>query len=196
MDYMNRIVHPYLDKFVVVFIDDILIYSKDQEEHAKHLEIVLQVLKDNQLYAKLSKCEFWLESVNFLGHVISNERIVIDPAKVETMREWKSPKSVTKIRSFLSLVGYYRKFIEEFSKLALPLTTLTWKDKAFVWTVKCEENFQELKKRLTLTLVLILLDPRENYNVYCNTSKQGMGCMLMQQQNVVAYASRQQKTHE
>ncbi|XP_019425114.1 PREDICTED: uncharacterized protein LOC109333991 [Lupinus angustifolius] len=102
--------------------------------------------------------------------------------------EWKSPKSVTKIRSFLGLVGYYRKFVEEFSKLALPLTILTRKDKAFVWMAKCEENFQELKKRLTTTHVLILPDSKENHNVYCDSSKQGMGCVLMQQQKVVAYA--------
>ncbi|CAL0330391.1 unnamed protein product [Lupinus luteus] len=103
MDYMNRIFHPYLDTFVVVFIDDILIYSKTQEEHAEHLRVVLQILKDNQLYAKLSKCEFWLESVNFLGHVISKGGIAVDPAKVETVMEWNSPKSVTEIRSFLGL---------------------------------------------------------------------------------------------
>ncbi|XP_019435375.1 PREDICTED: uncharacterized protein LOC109341858 [Lupinus angustifolius] len=110
------------------------------EEHAEHLRVVLQILKDNKLYAKLSKCEFWLESVNFLGHVISKGGIAVDPAKVETVMDWKSPKSVTEIRSFLGLAGYYRKFIEGFSKLALPLTTLTRKDKAFIWTPKCEEN--------------------------------------------------------
>ncbi|XP_019430482.1 PREDICTED: uncharacterized protein LOC109337862 [Lupinus angustifolius] len=139
---MSQNFHPYLDTFVVVFIDDILIYSKDQEEHVKHLRKVLQILKDNLLYAKLSKCKFWLESVNFLGHVISSEGIVVDPPKVGTVMEWNSPKSVMEIRSFLGLVGYYQKFIEGFSKLALPLTTLTRKDKAFVWTEKYEENFQ------------------------------------------------------
>ncbi|CAL0299941.1 unnamed protein product [Lupinus luteus] len=107
--------------------------------------------------------------------------------------DWNSPKSVTEIRSFLGLAGYYRKFIEGFSKLALPLTMLTRKDKAFVWTTKCEENFQELKKRLTTAPVLILPDPKENYNVYCDASKQGLGCVLMQQGKVVAYASRQLK---
>nr|UBX54596.1 transposon Ty3-I Gag-Pol polyprotein [Lupinus angustifolius] len=171
MDYMNQIFHPYLDTFMVV-------------------------LKNNKLYAKLSKCEFWLESVNFLGHVISSGGIVVDPAKVGTVMEWNSLKSVIEIRSFLGLAGYYQKFIEGFSKLALPLTTLTRKDKAFVWTAKCEENFQELKKRLTMALVLILPDPKENYNVYCDVSKHGLGCVLMQQKKVVAYASRQLKTHE
>ncbi|XP_019431099.1 PREDICTED: uncharacterized protein LOC109338345 [Lupinus angustifolius] len=129
---MNRIFHPYLDTFVVVFIDDILIYSKNAEEHVEHLRVVLQILKDNKLYAKLSKCEFWLEFVNFLGHVISKGGIAVDHAKVETVMDWNSPKSVTEIRSFLGLAGYYRKFIEGFSKLALPLTMLTRKDRAFV----------------------------------------------------------------
>ncbi|XP_019418526.1 PREDICTED: uncharacterized protein LOC109329303 [Lupinus angustifolius] len=184
MDYMNQIFHPYLHTFVVIFIDDILIYSKDQEEHSKHPRIVLQILKDNQLHAKLPKLEFWLELVNFIGHVISSEGIAIDPTKVGTVMEWNSPKSVTEIRSFLGLTGYYQKFIEGFAKLALPLTMLTRKDKTFVWTAKCEENFQELKKRLTIALVLILPDPKGNYNVYCDASKQGMSCMLMQQQKI------------
>ncbi|XP_019431196.1 PREDICTED: uncharacterized protein LOC109338417 [Lupinus angustifolius] len=152
MDYMNMIFHPYLDKFVVVFIDDILIYSKNQDEHPEHLRVVLQILKDNQLYAKLSKCEFWLESKG---------GIVVDPVKMETTMEWNSLKSVTKIRSFLGLTGYYRKFIEGFSKLAVPLTTLTRKDKPFVWTMICESSFQELKERLTTVFALVLSDPNE-----------------------------------
>ncbi|XP_019434493.1 PREDICTED: uncharacterized protein LOC109341121 [Lupinus angustifolius] len=170
--------------------------DSNQEEHAKHLRIVLQALKDNQLYAKLSKCEFWLEYVNFLEHVISSEGIDVDSTKVGTVMELNSPKSVKEIISFLGLAEYYQNFIEGFAKLALPLTMLTRKDKDFVCTTKCEEKFQELKKILTTTHVLILPNPKENYNVYCDASKQGLGCMLMQQQNVVAYASRQLKTHE
>lgn len=127
MDYMNRIFHPYLDKLVVVFIDDILIYSRDPKEHVEHLQIVLQILKENQLFAKLSKCEFWLEEVKFLGHVISKEGIVVDPVKVEVVLQWERPKTITEIRRFLGLAGYYRKFIEGFSKIALPLTQLTRK---------------------------------------------------------------------
>ena len=157
MEYMNRIFRPYLDKFVVVFIDDILIYSKSKEEHADHLRIVLQVLKERQLYAKLSKCEFWLDKVSFPGHVISGEGIVVDPSKVDAVLQCEVPKTVTEIRSFLGLAGYYRRFIEGFSKLALPLTQLTCKGKAFVWDMKCEESFIELKKRLTTAPILILL---------------------------------------
>lgn len=196
MDYMNRSFHPYLDSFVVVFIDDILVYSKSREEHVEHLTVVLKILKDNHLYAKLSKCEFWLESVNFLGHVISKEGISVDPSKVEAVMEWTAPKSLTEIRSFLGLAGYYRKFIEGFSKLALPLTKLTRKGQPFVWTTRCEESFQELKRRLTSAPVLILPCSDSNFNVYCDASKQGLGCVLMQDGKVVAYASRQLRPHE
>jgi len=107
MEYMNRIFHTYLDRFVVVFIDGILIYSKSKEEHAEHLRIVLQVLKENKQYAKLSKCEFWLEEVSFLGHIISCSVIVVDPSKVEAVSQWDALKSVTEVRSFLGLAGYY-----------------------------------------------------------------------------------------
>jgi len=145
IESMNRIFHAYLDHFVVVFIDDILIYSKTEEEHAEHLKIVLQVLKEKKLYAKLSKCEFWLNEVSFLGHVISGSGIDVDPSKVDAVSQWETPKSVTEIRSFLGLAGYYRRFIEGFSKLAVPLTLLTCKGKAFVWDVQCENSFNELK---------------------------------------------------
>lgn len=196
MEYMNHIFHEYLDHFVVVFIDDILIYSKSDEEHAGHLRIVLQVLKSNKLFAKLSKCEFWLQEVSFLGHVISNGGIVVDPSKVDAVLKWEPPKSVTEIRSFLGLTGYYRKFIEGFAKLALPLTQFTRQGQAFVWDTTCEESFRELKKRLTTTPVLILPDPKESFVVYCDASLMGLSGVLMQVGKVVAYASRQLKVHE
>ncbi|GAU29258.1 hypothetical protein TSUD_392080 [Trifolium subterraneum] len=196
MEYMNRIFHSFLDKFVVVFIDDILVYSKSEEEHKEHLRIVLQVLKEKKLYAKLSKCEFWLKEVNFLGHVISSGGIAVDPAKVDAVMKWGTPESVSEIRSFLGLAGYYRRFIEGFSKMALPLTLLTRKDQAFVWDEKCEKSFQELKKKLTTAPVLILPDAKESFVVYCDASKLGLGGVLMQKGKVVAYASRQLKVHE
>ena len=127
MDLMNRVFRKYLDKFVIVFIDDILIYSKSPEEHEEHLRLALQTLKEHQLYAKFSKCEFWLRKVHFLGHVVSAEGITVDPAKIEAVKEWKAPRSVTEIRSFLGLAGYYRRFVEGFSKIAAPLTALTRK---------------------------------------------------------------------
>ena len=196
MEYMNRIFHPYLDKFVVVFIDDILVYSKSEEEHAEHLRVVLGVLREKKLFAKLSKCEFWLEEVSFLGHVISRGGVAVDPSKIEAVSKWEAPKSVSEIRSFLGLAGYYRKFIEGFSKLALPLTMLTRKGQAFVWDSKCEEGFQELKRRLTTAPILILPSPSEPFEVYCDASLLGLGGVLMQNKQVIAYASRQLKVHE
>ena len=196
MEYMNRIFHPYLDKFVVVFIDDILIYSKSDEEHAEHLRVVLELLKEKKLYAKLSKCEFWLSEVSFLGHVISKNGIAVDPTKVEAVSQWEAPKNASEIRSFLGLAGYYRKFIEGFSKLALPLTKLTRKGQMFVWDVECEKGFQELKRRLTSAPILILPNPTKSFVVYCDASLMGLGGVLMQDKQVVAYASRQLKVHE
>ncbi|RZB65706.1 Transposon Tf2-9 polyprotein [Glycine soja] len=172
MDYMNRIFHDYLDQFVVVFIDDILVYLRNKEEHEKHLRIVLHILKDRMLFAKLSKCDFWLEKVQFLGHVISKDGVAVDPNKVESVMEWQQPTTPTEFRSFLGLAGYYRKFIEGFSKFALPLTKLTRKNEKFVWNEKCDQSFQELKRRLTTAPVLILPDPKRPFEVYCDASGQ------------------------
>ncbi|XP_052723888.1 uncharacterized protein LOC108343993 [Vigna angularis] len=196
MDYMNRIFRPYLDKFVVVFIDDILIYSKSFEEHEDHLRIVLGVLREKELYAKKSKCEFWMKEIQFLGHVVSAGGIAVDPAKVKAVLDWESPRSVTEVRSFVGLAGYYRRFIEGFSKIVAPLTYLTRKDQPFAWTDRCEESFQELKKKLTSAPVLVIPDTAKPFEVYCDASYQGLGCVLMQERKVVAYASRQLKIHE
>ncbi|GJR80409.1 putative reverse transcriptase domain-containing protein [Tanacetum coccineum] len=122
MDLMNRVCKPYLDKFVIVFIDDILIYSKSKEEHEEHLKIILGLLKKEKLYAKFSKCDFWLDSVQFLGHVINSEGVHIDPSKIEAIKNWSSPTTLTEGRQFLGLAGYYRRFIEGFSLIAKPLT--------------------------------------------------------------------------
>ena len=122
MDLINRTFRPYLDKFVIVFIDDILIYSASEHEHTDHLRIVMQTLKDHELYAKFSKCEFWLTQVAFLGHIISAEGIAVDPAKIKAIQEWQAPKTVGEIQSFLGLAGYYKRFVEGFSKISAPLT--------------------------------------------------------------------------
>jgi hypothetical protein len=131
---MNSVFMPELDKFVIVFIDDILVYSKNEEEHEQHLRIILQQLHDNQLYAKFSKCVFWLKEVPFLGHVISAEGIVVDPSKVQEVLEWKSLRSVPQIHSFLKLAGYYCRFILNFSKIAKLMTKLIEKDAKFKWS--------------------------------------------------------------
>ncbi|KAJ4701059.1 Retrotransposon protein, putative, Ty3-gypsy subclass [Melia azedarach] len=196
MDLMNRVFHPYLDRFVIVFIDDILVYSPSREEHAEHLRVVLQTLKNKQLYAKFSKCQFWLDRVAFLGHVISANGIYVDPQKIEAVVNWERPTSVTEVRSFLGLAGYYRRFVEGFSKIAGPLTKLTRKNVKFEWTDDCEQSFQELKKRLTSAPVLTLPSGTEGFVVYSDASRQGLGCVLMQHGKVIAYASRQLKKHE
>ena len=121
------IFHPYLDQFVVVFIDDILVYSKNEQEYEQHLQIVLQTLREKQLYAKLSKCDFWLKEVSFLGHIVSIEGIRVDPTKIEAIVSWKRPRNVTEVRSFLGLAGYYRWFVKRFSVIASSLTKLLWK---------------------------------------------------------------------
>ena len=163
MSIMNKVFIEFLDKFVVVFIDDILVYLKNEEEHKEHLRLVLEKLREHQLYAKFSKCEYWLKEVGFLGHVISREGIAVDPTKVQSVTDWLSPTSIGEIRSFLGLAGYYRRFIENFSKIAKPMTALLKKDTKFHWTKECEASFQELKKRLTTAPVLILPDIHKDF---------------------------------
>ncbi|GJY86400.1 putative reverse transcriptase domain-containing protein [Tanacetum coccineum] len=187
---------PYLDKFVIVFIDDILIYSKTQEEHVEHLRLVLELLKKEKLYAKFSKCEFWLREVQFLGHVINGNGIHVDPSKIEAVKNWKAPRTPTEVRSFLGLAGYYRRFIENFSKIAKSLTILTQKSKTFDWGEEQELAFQTLKDKLCNAPVLALPDGPEDFVVYCDASGIGLGCVLMQRGKVIAYASRQLKIHE
>src|SRR5262249_45402946 len=196
MDLMNRVFMPYLDQFVIVFIDDVLVYSPDEESHREHLRIVLETLRAHQLYAKFSKCEFWLDSVQFLGHVISKDGVAVDPSKEQAVLEWKATRTSSEIRSFLGLADYYRRFIQDFSSLASPLTNLTRKEVKFVWSKECERSFQELKTRLTSAPVLSLPDGSGGFVVYTDTSKLGLGCVLMQHGKVIAYASRQLKDHE
>ncbi|GKC80034.1 putative reverse transcriptase domain-containing protein, partial [Tanacetum coccineum] len=182
MDLMNRVCKPYLDKFVIVFIDDILIYSKSKQEHEKHLKIILELLKKEELYAKFSKCEFWIPKVQFLGHVIDSEGIHVDPAKIESIKDWTSPKSPTEIRQFLGLAGYYRRFIEGFSKIAKPMTKLTQKKVKFEWGDKQETAFQLLKQKLCSAPILALPEGSEDFIAYCDASKKGLGAVLMQRE--------------
>ena len=137
MDLMHRIFQPYLDHFVVVFVDDILIYSQSKWEHEYHLRIILKLLRDHQLYAKFSKCEFWLTEVRFLGHVVLASGVSVNPEKVEVVMSWERPKSVFEIRCFLGLAGYYKRFIKDFSRIAAPMTRLTWKEVKFEWDDRC-----------------------------------------------------------
>ncbi|GJV01596.1 putative reverse transcriptase domain-containing protein [Tanacetum coccineum] len=175
MDLMNRVCKPYLDKFVIVFIDDILIYSKNKQEHAEHLKLILELLKKEQLYAKFSKCEFWIPKVQFLGHVIDSQGIHVDPAKIESVKDWESPKSAMEIRQFLGLAGYYRRFIEGFSKIAKPMTKLTQKKIKFDWSDKAEAAFQLIKQKLCSAPILALPEGNEDFIAYCDASIKGLG---------------------
>ncbi|GJX40904.1 putative reverse transcriptase domain-containing protein, partial [Tanacetum coccineum] len=196
IDLMNRVCKPYLDKFVIVFIDDILIYSKSKQEHEEHLKLILELLKKEQLYAKFSKCEFWIPKVQFLGHVIDSQGIHVDPAKIESIKDWASSKTATEIHQFLGLVGYYQRLIEGFSKIAKPMTKLTQKKVKFDWSVKEETAFQLIKQKLCSAQILALPEGSEDFIVYCDASIKGLGVVLMQRENVIAYASRQLKIHE
>ncbi|GJR22022.1 putative reverse transcriptase domain-containing protein [Tanacetum coccineum] len=196
MDLMNRVCKPYLDKFVIVFIDDILIYSKDKKEHEEHLKAILELLKKEKLYAKFSKCEFWIPKVQFLGHVIDSRGIHVDPAKIESIKDWATPKTPTEIRQFLGLAGYYRRFIEGFLKIAKSMTKLTQKGIKFDWGEKEENAFQLIKQKLCSAPILALPEGSEDFVVYCDASHKGLGVVLMQREKVIAYASRQLKVHE
>ncbi|GJT12272.1 putative reverse transcriptase domain-containing protein [Tanacetum coccineum] len=196
MDLMNRVCKPYLDKFVIVFIDDKLIYSKDEKEHEVHLKAILELLKKEKLYAKFSKCEFWIPKVQFLGHVIDSRGIHVDPAKIESIKDWASPKTPTEIRQFLGLAGYYRRFIEGFSKIAKSMTKLTQKGIKFDWGEKEENAFQLIKQKLCSAPILALPEGSEDFVVYCDVSYKGLGAVLVQREKVIAYASRNLKVHE
>ena len=155
-----------------------LVYSKSEEDHEEHLRQELQVLREHQLYAKWEKCDFWTSSIKFLGHVVSKDGISVDPAKVEAVLEWPAPKNATEVRSFLGLAGYYHRFVEGFSRTAMPLMELTKKNVKFVWSSKCEEAFEELKRRLTSALVLTLPNGVSPYVVYAKCIVAGFGLCL------------------
>jgi hypothetical protein len=196
MYLMNSVFMPELDKFVVVFIDDILVYSKNEAEHAEHLHIVLQRLHDHRLYAKLSKYEFWLREIKFLGHNISPDGVSVDPEKVQEVINWKPLATVRQIRSFLGLAGYYRRFILDFSRIAKPMTELLKKGVKYEWSQKCEDAFHALRQHLTTAPVLAQPDNTKSFEVYCDASGTGLGCVLMQDNRVIAYASRALRPHE
>jgi hypothetical protein len=196
MYLMNSVFMDYLDNFVLVFIDDILIYSQNEQKHEEHLRKVLQRLRDCQLYAKLSKCEFWISEVLFLGQIINRDGLDVDPKKVAPILDWKAPKDVRGIKSFIGMAGYYRRYIEGFSKIARPMTALLAKKVEFKWTLAFQESFEMLKQKLTTTPVLVLPDVHKRFSIYCDASYIRLGCVFMQEGRVVAYSSRQLKVHE
>ncbi|KAL9308464.1 putative nucleotidyltransferase, Ribonuclease H [Arabidopsis thaliana] len=162
---MNSVFQEFLDEFVIIFIDDILVYSKSPEDHEVHLRRVMEKLREQKLFAKLSKCSFSQREMDFLGHIVSAEGVLVDPEKIEAIRDWPKPTNATEIRSFLGLAGYYRRFVKGFASMAQPMTKLTGKDIPFVWSPECEEGFVSLKEMLTSTLVLALSEHAEPYMV-------------------------------
>ncbi|KAA3486535.1 DNA/RNA polymerases superfamily protein [Gossypium australe] len=189
MDLMNRVFKPYLDRFVIIFIDGILIYSRNEIEHAEHLRIMLRTLDDN-------KCELWLCEVSFLGHIVSASRIRVDLSKISAILEWKPLKNVFEVHSFLELAGYYRRFVKGFSKIATPLTRLLQKDVRYEWSDKCQKSFDQLKALLTEAPVLGQPESGKEFVIYSDASLNGLGCILIQEGKVIAYALRQLKLHE
>ncbi|GKB54416.1 putative reverse transcriptase domain-containing protein [Tanacetum coccineum] len=196
MDLMNRVCKPYLDIFVIVFINDILIYSHNKEEHANHLRIILELLKKEKLYAKFSKYDFWIHIVQFLRHLIDSQGLHVDPAKIKAFKNWASPTTPTEIRQFLGLAGYYQRFIKDFLKIAKYLMELTQKNKKYIWGEDQESAFQLLKQKLCEAPILALPEGNNDFVVYCDASLQGLGAVLMQREKVIAYASQQLKPHE
>ncbi|GJV84533.1 putative reverse transcriptase domain-containing protein [Tanacetum coccineum] len=195
MDLMNHICKPYLDKFVIVFIDDILIYSRNKEEHAVHLRIILELLKNEKLYAKFSKCDFWISIVQFLGHVIDRQGIHVDPAKIEAVKNLASPTTPTEVRQFLGLAAYYQRFIKDFSKISKSLTELTQKNKKYIWREDQESAFQLLKQKLYEAPILALLEGNDDFVVYCDASHQGLGAILMQREKCTVFTDHKSLHH-
>ncbi|WVZ76148.1 LOW QUALITY PROTEIN: hypothetical protein U9M48_024146, partial [Paspalum notatum var. saurae] len=192
MYLMNSVFMNELDKFVVVFIDDILVYSKNEKEHEEHLPIVLSRLREHKLYAKFSECSFWLKEVAFLGHILSAKGV----AHGGRCTELVAATNYDRDTEFSGLAGYYCRFIKDFPKIAKPMTALTQKNAKFAWSPKCEEAFGTLKKLLTLAPVLAQPDITKLFDVYCDASGSGLGCVLMQEGRMIAYASSQLRKHE
>ena len=193
---MNFIFNAYTNDFVLVYLDDILVFSKNKEDHAKHLRLVLDKLREHKFYAKFSKCEFWLDEVLYLGHIISAKGISVNPEKVSAIVNWEPPQNVKQLRSFLGLASYCRRFVENFSKIAKPLSNLLQKHVKYVWSPECDIAFNTLKEKLITAPVLTPPDESKPYEVFCDASLQGLGAVLMQEKKVVAYTCRQLKPNE
>jgi hypothetical protein len=177
-------------------LDDIIVYSKSKEEHENNLRMVLQVLREHQLYAKLSKCSFYQKQIHYLGHIILEDGIAVDSMNIEAIREWSLPNNVIEVRSFMGLAGYYRRFIEVFSKIAHPITSLQKKGVKFQWTLDCKKSFHHLKQLLTSAPILRIADSNEDFIVFIDACKEGLGGVLTQNGFFICYESRKLKEHE
>jgi hypothetical protein len=187
---MQRVLAEFIDKFVVVYLDDIVVYSNSMKEHEGHLRLVFKALRANNLYVKEEKCSFGLDEVSFLGHVVGNGKIQMDPQKIKAIVEWETPSKTTELRSFLGLVNYYRRFIEGHSALAAPLTDLLKKGRTWSWTPKCQLAFEALKDAVTKEPVLALPNFAKPFEVHADASDFAIGGVLMQEGHPIAYESR------
>ena len=185
---MNSIFKPFLRKFVLVFFDDILIYSRSWKDHVQHVDRVLKLLEEKQLYAKISKCFFGVQEVEYLGHIVSHEGVKVDPNKIKSIKEWKVQKTIKKLRGFLRLTGYYHKFVKNYGRIATPLTTLLKKD-AFSWTPEATKAFEHLKESMCLAPVLATPDFTNFFIVECDVLGNGIGVVLMQEGRPIAFES-------
>lgn len=189
-EFMNFVLEPLLRKCVVVFLDDVLVYNKNMEEHIEHLRQVFKLLQEHDLKLKLSKCSFAQDKLEFLGHVISKEGVATDPTKIEIVRKWPVPECVKDIRSFLGMAGYYRKFVKGFGVISKPLTNLLKKGQSFVWTSEAQESFDALKAALVSAPVLALPDFSRPFVIDTDASEKGIGAVLQQDGHPIAFISR------
>jgi hypothetical protein len=185
---MNEIFCPFLRQFILVFFDDILVYSCSEEDHVIHLQKTLEILRLHKLHAKLSKCRFGCCEIDYLGHVISANGVAVDQKKIESILQWPFPSSLKSLRGFLGLTGYYKKFVHGYGQIARPLTDMLKKG-AFQWTPTSESAFKELKMAMTSPPVLALPDFSKNFVIECDASGSGIGAVLMQSGCPLAYFS-------
>ena len=189
MRLMNHVLRTFIGKFVVVYFDDILIYNKSLDEHIEHIQCVLAVLREQELYANLEKCTFCTNKVVFLGFVVTGQGVEVDEEKIKAVRDWTPPQNVSQVRSFLGLAGFYRRFVKDFSTIAAPINELTKKEVLFKWGEAQQKAFEELKMKLTTTPVLALPDFGKTFEIECDASGVGIGGVLMQEQRPIAYFS-------
>lgn len=185
---MNTVFRQFLRKFVLVFFDDILVYSKTQQEHVHHLSLVLSLMKDHQLFAKRSKCTFGCREVEYLGHVISSEGVATDAGKIEAVKNWPRPRTIKHVGSFLGLTSYYRRFVPHYGTLAKPLVNIT-KEAGFTWSTDSQAAFEALKEAMISAPVLALPDFSKDFVVETDASGYGIGA-VMQDGHLIAYISK------
>jgi hypothetical protein len=186
---MNSIFKPFLRKFVLVFFDDILIYTKSWEDHVRHVVKVLQLIKEQQIYAKPYKCFFWVKELEYFGHIIFHEGVKVDPNNIKAMMNWPIPKTLKNLRGFSDFTGYYRKFVQNYGVIATPLVTLNKKD-AFSWTLEATQYFEQLKEAMCKAPILATPYFTKTFIVECDALGNGIGVVLMQEGRTLAFESR------